>query len=561
MGSDTSLSSYAYTSLPGSTRPLRCCVPQSFTRRRIKKGLLLIFVLSAIALPLLYYLTTERFWRPEGAYLLEHTVNPSAIAAGQQKLVLVLPVDKSSQNLCKVVASAIAVGYPPPVLVNWNNDFETDTKGIGPSQLGKITGYLNFLEWATSDFAPPEQRLNEEDLVFGIDAHDIWLQLPPSVLIQRYYSINQRANKRIAEQYGFFDKDLMQQTIVVSSQKACVAPRDEISDLHCGDVPGSTLPDSVYGFFTDYNFWFSRSVYVRPKILNSGSFMGPAGDMRRYFQRVKERMEEFLDVVETSGRPQAKVLGGDQGIFAEIFGEQEVWRDTVKKEDFAEDSPNRETAIEKRQLLEYHVGLDYTQEISFQTCYNEWLGYFVPLKASDQIYEESQKAGVAPPRIQTLPADILQAEPPLAKLANNELRTKTWAEMALYMDFWTTAVPIAVHYNTRRKGLKGRLQTWWDATWWFPFLRELLQARMQPSAARETLMILEAADGPLEVIPYLPLDEPKPAMLFVRNTETGNWALTPAADWDAICREADPRREAEKSWYDEVFRDGKGILL
>lgn len=523
-------------------------------------------------------LTTERFWRPQGAYLPEHVVDPNALTAGKQKLVVVLPVDKSSQYLCKVVASAIALGYPPPVLVNWKKDFHTDIEGIGPSQLGKITGYLAYLEWATSDLAPPEQRLAENDLVFGIDAHDIWLQLPPNVLIQRYYSINQRANKRIAEQYGFFAKDLMQQTILVSSQKACVAPRDEISNLHCDDVPGSPLPENVYGmflrsskvssecnsttgFFTDYRFWFSRSIYARPTILNSGSFVGPAGDLRRYFQRVKTRMDELLDLVEVSGRPQAKVLGGDQGIFGEIFGEQEVWRKTVKPEDFAKDAPNRDTAISKHQLFEYHVGLDYTQEISFQTCYNEWQGSFVSLSDSKMVAEESRKAGVTPPRIQTLGRDIRMAELPLAKLADGELRMKTWFEIPLYMDFWTTAVPIGIHYNTRRKGLKGRLKTWWDATWWFPHLRELLSARMQLSAAREALIVLEAADGPLEVVSYLPSDKPKPAVLFGREKETKGWTLTPAADWDTICRDEDSEGKAMQPWYDEVFRDGKGVFL
>ncbi|KAF2449695.1 hypothetical protein P171DRAFT_440166 [Karstenula rhodostoma CBS 690.94] len=320
MGLKTSLSLYAYTPLSGSSRPLGGYFPQSFTRRKPRKALPSIVTFLAVTLSVLYYFTTERLWRPKGAYLPEHAIDPSALTPGQQKLVLVLPIDKSSQNLCKVTASAIVVGYPPLVLVNWQNDFHTDTKGIGPSQLGKITGYLDYL-------------------------------------------INQRANKRIAEQYGFFDKDLMQQTIIVSSQKA---------------------------------------IYVRPTIMNSGSFIGPAGDMRRYFQRVKERMEEFLDLVEASGRPQAKVLGGDQGIFAEIFGEQEVWRETVKQEDFAEDAPHRDKAIAKRQMLEYH-------------------GYFVPLKDSELINEESQKAGVAPPRIKTLPGDILKAEPPLAKVADNEL--------------------------------------------------------------------------------------------------------------------------------------------
>lgn len=123
----------------------------------------------------------NRVWTTYKPIQADTTLNAEKISAGERKFVIVLPVDDSSPDLCKVVSSAVALGYPVPVIVNWKKDFDTDADGIRPSQLGKITGTLNYLQWVTSDNATEDDKLGEDDLVLMLDAHDIWLQLPPSV--------------------------------------------------------------------------------------------------------------------------------------------------------------------------------------------------------------------------------------------------------------------------------------------------------------------------------------------------------------------------------------------
>ncbi|KAF5018447.1 hypothetical protein F66182_9567 [Fusarium sp. NRRL 66182] len=498
-----------------------------------------------------YLIINDRLWRPTGPILLENSIAPENITSGERKFVIVLPVDDSSPDLCKVISSAIALGYPAPVIVNWKKDFHTDADGIGPSQLGKITGTLNYLQWATGDEVSEDEKLGEDDIVLMLDAHDIWLQLPPSVMLHRYFSSNERANRRIEEEYGFFDKDLMQQTIVVSAQKGCIAPRDKISNLYCNDVPDSTLPENVFGFLTDYSL--SRHKYMRPKFVNSGSFMGPAGDMRRYFQRVKDRMDKDLEEIASH-----EDLAGDQGIFAEVFGEQELWRRQMKKDDFSGDNPGKEAAISARDEFEYHVGLDYTQELFYPTCYSETGGYFVPLGDHNAVEKESSKAGVSPPRVQGIPGDISDADAPFAALEDGTAETSSWSDVALYVDFWTTSIPVAIHHNAWRNGLKSRRTTWWDKTWYFPHLRNLLEVHMSANTTAP-LASMTANSGKLEVWSYGAKDKGSASLLFGKNKDSKAWELR-ATDWNTVCRSSNEADELESHWYDEVFRDGKGLL-
>ncbi len=103
-----------------------------------------------------------------------------------------------------------------------------------------------------SDAAPKDDTLDPDDLILLLNAHDIWLQLPPSVLLERYFESNARANSRVRYTHGVAAKDWgARQSIIVSAQKGCFAPRDTISNLHCNDVPESTLPEDIYGFLTD----------------------------------------------------------------------------------------------------------------------------------------------------------------------------------------------------------------------------------------------------------------------------------------------------------------------
>ncbi|KAL5592462.1 hypothetical protein FOBRF1_013488 [Fusarium oxysporum] len=477
---------------------------------------------------------------PPGSSLVTESVS-----AGHRQFVIILPVDDSSHDLCKVISSIIALGYPAPVIVNWKRDFHTAAEGIGPSQLGKITGTLSYLEWATGQDIPDKDRLGDDDLVLMLDAHDIWMQLPPTVLLHRYFGSNQRANRRLADDHEF-DRDLMEQTIIISAQKGCVAPRDRISNLYCHDVPESPLSSDVFGFFTDYKIGRWKWKFTRPKFVNSGSFMGPAGDMRRFFQRVKDKMEQ--DLLEISS---SEDLAGDQGIFAEVFGEQELWRRHANADD--------NEVIWSRNRFEYHLGLDYTQELFYPTCYSESDGYFVPVNDPSAMEKESSRAGVSPPRIRGVPADIYEADNPLAKLADAPDKELTWGEVPLYVDFWTTAIPVAIHHNAWRNGLKSRRTTWWNKMWFFPYLRDLLEEQMRADRRIRPLSTLDAKNGSLEVRPYHGNGEPKAALLFRKSKESKSWELR-SADWNTVCRNSNTTAEAKAHWYDEVFRDGRGSL-
>lgn len=235
------------------------------------------------------------------------------VPVGEKRLVIILLAQNPGPNLCKVIASAVALGYPAPVIVNWTPEQGADSTVAAQSRLAKISGVLDFLQWALNDNATGMATLEEDDSVLILDAYDVWLQLPPDVIIRNYFAANRRADDTVSRTYDrLADKDLLRQTIIVSAQKRCYALMNEMSNLHCDELPRSTLPDDVLCFFTDSTFFNYQ--YARPRYLNSGSFMGPAGDLQRYFQRANDRMEEYL-----TQSPSSKQLSGDQGIFAEVF--------------------------------------------------------------------------------------------------------------------------------------------------------------------------------------------------------------------------------------------------
>ncbi|KAM0437044.1 hypothetical protein ACHAQK_007522 [Fusarium lateritium] len=465
-----------------------------------------------------------------------------------RKLVLILPTDHPSHDLCKVVLSAVALGYPAPIIVNWNKDFNTKGQGIGPSQLGKISGTLDFLDWAVSvdaDSSNIQYKLAENDLVLILDAHDVWLQLPPDILLQRYVQVNKAANRRVASLYGPQAPGSVHQTIIVSAQKGCVAPRDSISNLHCDDLPESILPTNVYGPLTD--FQLKRWRFVRPRYVNSGSFMGPVGDMRRYFRRVNDTLHE--DMLRLGPKDE---LGGDQGIFAQVFGEQEVWRKEVGKQNALRDPTS---VAESQQQLEYHIGLDYSQQLFYPTCYAEYDGYFVQLGDEQAVKAQSSRLGIFTPRAK-IPEDVAEIEDPFTQLGNITTPRLGWENLSLYTDFWTSSVPVALHHNAWRNDMKQRRNTWWDKTWYFPYLRLLVEAKINASLSI-ALANVTMGNRSVQTWAYGSTRYPKVPRVFVKDGR--EWNLQDIS-LNNVCRSVDDTMEEQKPWYDEVFRDGEGSL-
>lgn len=475
---------------------------------------------------------------------------------GERRFSVVVPADAPGAELCKNIMGAIALGYPSPIIVNWGRDFGKSSGGFGGSHLGKISGVLEYLDGISHKEAHEGDKMNNDDLVMIVDAYDLWFQLPPNVLLERYHRQIQEANARLAAQWKGLPGEMpMKQTIIVSAQKRCFPDLASGSNLHCSALPDSVLPTDVYGPNTDKeNPEIEAEQFhdVRPKFLNSGTVIGPVGDMRRYFRRVLEKMNK--------GISQNKHLFSDQGIFGEVFGEQELWRTMWRDLHRSGSAAALDSEAMKVVLhdFEYHVGLDYVQNLFIPTVFEEKDGIIISMNNHSGIANRSAELEISPVRLTSVPDDIQESHNPLSDVLPTEQATQLdWNDMPLYADFYTTAIPVILHHNAHRGGSKKRRKWWWDQIWYFPHLRALLERELEPSAPRP-LATLPATGGQLRYwAPSSDGSKRKPRIFEVDSAQMG---LNEIFDWGNICHSESEQIKTGMEWHEEVFRDGKGPI-
>ncbi|KAK1657994.1 hypothetical protein BDP55DRAFT_760405 [Colletotrichum godetiae] len=447
---------------------------------------------------------------------------PPVEKGGQRHLRIIVPADGPSPDLCKMLMSGIASGYPSSVIVNWGRDFQKSPGGFGSSHLGKIDGTLEFLDSITSEEAPDDERLGPDDLVLLVDAYDVWFQLPPSVLIRRYMAQNYAADERIRKDWeesrSWFPSDskkslVPRQSIIISTQKKCWPDASLGSDPHCDDLPQSTAREDMYGPHTDED---PKQMHdLRPRYVNSGSLMGP------------------------------------------IFGEQEIWR-TSKRQNHDEwvklqaDHPKK--AAQEAEQNDFSVGLDYIQDLFTPTVFEEDDGLYIVSSDGSGLRQAAADRGIDPPRVAGIPEDMLGLRSPIQE--SDIDKTMGWQDLPLYTDFWSTSVPVLVHHNAHRNGLKGqRLRDWWKNNWFFPYLRILLELH---SKHRESLGPLFRAPGRngVEDLVYKPpaADARKRKPRIFKKQDLKDQGLE-EADWNSLCKS-----EGHDEWWNEVLQDNEGPL-
>ncbi len=415
-------------------------------------------------------------------------------------LRLVVPASQSDVNLCKTLLSAAALNYPTPILINWQKTYDDPNLTAGGSHIAKIGGVLDYLKSLSPQM--------DEGLVVLIDGYDVWFQLRPSVLIERYYDINKRANARIRRQMGkAMDIEGISQNVIFSSQKRCW-PKDEDHSA-CFAVPESSLPKDAYGPQTDQDVGDEKNPYVkyRPRYLNSGSAVGPVAALRAIFERAHEKAQNDSNI------------GSDQGIFAEIFGEQEFQREFIrllhrtwwgKLQDWSNGMLGRyysfvdPATAGSHQLMDYYpgtpfefgLGLDYGSQIAQATVFSEYDTEWIRHDDQDRIRHISSELGIPPQRVMSLPNDIRNSTSPFKTLRGTRRTSGNlpsdigWDGIPLFTNMWTGTVPAAVHHNAHRDGLKARRETHWNRTWYQPYARPLLEAHvLQPAQPVATAYI------------------------------------------------------------------------
>lgn len=452
------------------------------------------------------------------APLLVPPVNKTAVGLKKTNPAfhLIIPASESNPELCKTLLSSFILSYPSPTLINYGKVFEGARWDKG-SHAGKIRGVYDFLN--------NKKEVKNDDLVLIVDGYDTWFQLPPEVMIRRYHEIVFEANERLRRRYGVVTEgkpgdgtaDMVQkytQSVIFGADKICWP--NPVEDPACAAVPYSTLPKDVYGPLTDRD---PNAFHNRPRYLNSGTIIGPVAGVRAIYENAVQKVEQ-------KGRGEI----GDQFVFAEIFGEQEFQRETIRRSSQStggrfydwlsntlgtSDSPlsanitihNMTTVAGQR--YEYSIGLDYESRL-FQTMthsaddlefivYNSsaflssiqaahpslhGLPFFLPtdiqkLKPPFSFaspgdpatnLQESKNSFLLPysPNLDHLPGQSGD----LDDLDSEQDQAPTWRTTPLATNIYAASIPPLLHIN----GDKSLLDTWWPKLWHHPYSRALLRA-------------------------------------------------------------------------------------
>lgn len=476
-----------------------------------------------------------------------------------------MPADRPDINLCKAIMSGVAVGYPLPTLLNWDGDFNRPDWHFGGSHIAKLESLLSVIEELLSH----AEDAHDDDLALMIDAYDIWFQLPPAVLIERFHQLNREADERNQKAWhdlinatdadpADFPIPPPKQSIIVTTAKDCFPTSSSGSDPHYEHWPESPMPGDMYGEGTDEltpPLYDSARKYkkVRPRCVNSGMIMGTMGSLKAALQRCKEK----VDRVAKDGRQ----LWSDQALFGEVIGDQEGWRDWVRglaetwNGTAAQIRPGRMDrhvaniagqALQGRRF-EFGIGLDYNFTTIPATCSAEEDGEFVRISNATDLELMSRAAGVPDGnRVKGTPPELADAP------GDGPLEGVDWGEEPLYTDFFFGVTPAGIHHNAYIANLKPyRLKEWWGRMWFYPRLRELVTRHLE-AGAQSTRLLLNYTRTDAAGVAYR---ADKGSKVTVYNPVRGqHLAHYDEISWDGVCQ------KGSKPWHAALFGDDKGPL-
>ena len=404
-----------------------------------------------------------------------------------------MPAERDTDGFCKTTLSAMLLNYPPPTAVNLYRAFENDVQWERDTLVG-IRHYLN-----------NDKFVQDEDLVLVVDGENSWFQLPSDFIIKQYARVLEDANARLLERYGT-DKDGHQkfnQTIVFGAEKMC-----EADDMACKYAPHSILPSNTYGKEEGFG------IADRPaRYLNSKMLMGPAKDLKVLYQAALRKFDKKHNQRQTI-----------QSVFATMFGEQQLRRDAIEKENKPTTSKIKDifggkktkSAAERRLKAaklaasnttqhEFSIGLDYTHALfqTFAYCNEDEL---VPLLHDNSTDLSKYHHPNSWSQYLTLPPSLTQSNPPfwrhdltksnpspnskpayIDKLAFiNDLddlpkRKTPWTNVPLLQNTYTGAVPAivlndpTVAFRTNDPDQPPTANITWNNMWFVPFKRPLLR--------------------------------------------------------------------------------------
>ncbi|TQV96857.1 hypothetical protein IF1G_04097 [Cordyceps javanica] len=384
------------------------------------------------------------------------------------------------------------------------------------THLAKLRAIQQYLQGLSAD--------EDDDLVLIVDGYDIILQLPVEIMIERYFTIRQDSDAHLAERFNMSVSELhnkgIRNTIFWGPDKICwpidwSAPR-------CWAVPASHLPDHTFG----PNQGDGSMANNDPKWLNSGTVIGPVGDMRKYIKVTMAEIERTYDANFENSE-------SDQFYLANVWGRQEYHRSKLalalrgdndtEASAWLEESeehklPNPE--VVEGEETEFHISIEYESAL-FQTKagYENFFGYmkFDQPGYTARMEVDMFEAGASfVPYSIPMPAAVYAAltrvyeaavKPSAARRSastegtphrGRRDATTTTSRSRLPASEWIRSVNLGVNYVTRHvyglwhcTGSKDPIDDEYKALWFFPFVVSLLRANALASRAGDELTSTE----------------------------------------------------------------------
>ncbi|KFY85603.1 hypothetical protein V500_08257 [Pseudogymnoascus sp. VKM F-4518 (FW-2643)] len=409
------------------------------------------------------------------------------------KFVLIIPARRPSVALCKTLVSAAILNYPPPTLVGYNSENSNEADG------GATTDTLKFLL---------SKQIQDGDLALVVDERT-WFQLPAQVMVDRFDSHLERSNAALLSKYGAHDdgtrnkqpQGRFREKILLGAEKSCIDHKPE--DTACYASPLSPLPKDIYGPNTDEP---PGSINYRPRYLFSPNMIGHAGDLKDMLQYAQLKLDTRTEKTST------------QYLFSEIFGDQELKREKVRRDSLNPLSAFKEWLIRKnpkndhQTLLgidkldltntgptnnnnpDFGIGLDYTSSI-FQVLDNsvddiQFVTFNHPtivnspsrISASDfshPIDLPQDLNSTAPPfKLHSTPVQGPVSDLPLLEVDKLPVN-KPWADVGLATNIIVPGTEIPSSLSLFGAGTPGLEDKWWKKMWYQPKARALMRRYMR----------------------------------------------------------------------------------
>lgn len=402
----------------------------------------------------------------------DKTVETTDGGVKTSKFHYLIPASGNNRRLCFNIVSSAANRYPAPVLVGWN---ATGLLSAATTHLAKLHAIQRYL-----DRLPKEE---DDDIVLIVDGYDVVMQLPPDIMLQRYYKALESENARNAERFGISVDELYEMgfetTLFFGADKICWpidwrAPR-------CWAVPDSTMPSKAFGEKTNNG----QMNYLIPKWLNSGTLIGPAAHMRDY---IAATLYEILN----SYDPKYGHSESDQFYLANVWGRQEYFRSKQFAEDGEVKGGPKDRLLphiyDKSVAVEYHVGIEYDSAM-FQTKagyeqWNDWIKYnskdgssSLPAAKVDKDLKD-EKENFKPYEIE-MPAEV---EKGLRSIYDEIADVHPGTDSSV----WIRSVALGTNYITKQvwglwhvTGDKDVIENQFTKFWFYPYARSLLKSAVR----------------------------------------------------------------------------------